>query len=127
MSLDFGFNRQDESVALWFHNHWDFLDMFTEEPLVQLETPNDFYVTRPMVSAVIKKIEAEMVENDQPVPAMPACHTQEFAMLEEAIPWDFHCAEPEDWEAALPHYRVLLYRLLADVRTDGCLICGWDA
>ncbi len=32
MSLDYAFYRQDETETLWFHSHWDFLDMFTAEP-----------------------------------------------------------------------------------------------
>jgi hypothetical protein len=36
-------------------------------------------------------------------------------------------ADPEDWLATLPYYRVLLYQLLEDVRADGCLVCGWNA
>lgn len=46
MGLYYAFHRQDESVALEFRKHGELLDMFTEEPLVQLETVHDFYVTR---------------------------------------------------------------------------------
>lgn len=126
MSLDLGFFRQDESEALYFRNHWDLLDMFAAEPLVfpYPDSPNDFYVTRPLLAAVIAKIEAEMDENNLPI----ILHdSPEFAELENAVPENFTCAEPDDWVGALPHYRVLLYRLLADVRADGCLICGWNA
>ncbi|SEK10283.1 hypothetical protein MAA5396_04841 [Marinovum algicola] len=124
MSLDYAFYRQDEIEVLRFRNHSEFLDMFTAEPLVQLETVHDFYVTRRMVSAIIEKIEREMAQHGLP---MPPNDSEEFAELEYAVPEDFYWSEPEDWVAALPYYRVLLYILLEDVRADGCLVCGWDA
>ena len=38
MGLDYAFYRQDEIEVLRFRNLSEFLDMFTAEPLVQLET-----------------------------------------------------------------------------------------
>ncbi|MBR9765835.1 MAG: hypothetical protein GYB53_20525 [Rhodobacteraceae bacterium] len=123
MSLDYAFYRQDEIEVLRFRNHCEFLEMFTAEPQVQLETEHDFYVRRRMVSAFIEKIEREMAQHGLP---LPPNESEEFAELEYAVPEDFYWSEPEDWVAALPYYRVLLYILLEDVRADGCLVCGWD-
>lgn len=124
MGLYYAFHRQDESVALEYRKHGEFLDMFTEEPLVQLETVHDFYVTRRMVTAVIEKVEREMAQHGL---ALPPHDSEEFADLQYAVPEDFYWSDPEDWLAALPCYRVLLYQLLEDVRADGCLVCGWNA
>lgn len=123
MSLDYAFYRQDEIEVLRFRNNSEFLDTFTAEPLVQLENEHDFYVTRRMVSAIIEKIEREMAQRGLP---LPPNESEEFAELEYAVPEDFYWSEPEDWMAALPYYRVLLYIPFEDVRADGCLVCGGD-
>ncbi|GHF75954.1 hypothetical protein [Seohaeicola zhoushanensis] len=127
MGLDIGFYRQDETEALGFRNHGDLFDMFIAQPHVRVEPYDDFYVTRPMVTAVLEEIEEEMTANGLPPPTLPDRDTIEFADLRSAIPREFFFGEPDDWVAALPFYRVLLAELLDDVRRDGCLICGWSA
>lgn len=124
MSLDFAFFRQDETEVLWFRNHWDFFDMFLGEPKVPVGAGHDFYLTRPMLTAIIEEIETKMAQHGLPLIPNDA---PEFVEFEYAVPAEFCCSEPEDWVAALPFYRVLLYQLLGDVRADGCLICGWSA
>ncbi|GHF76499.1 hypothetical protein [Seohaeicola zhoushanensis] len=127
MGLDIGFYRQDETEALGFRNHGDLFDMIIAQPHVRVEPYDDFYVTRPMVTAVLEEIEEEMTANGLPLPTLPDRDTIEFADLRSAIPREFFFGEPDDWVAALPFYRVLLTELLDDVRRDGCLICGWSA
>jgi len=40
MGLDYGFYRQDETEALRFRNHGEFLEMFTAE--LEYAVPRDF-------------------------------------------------------------------------------------
>ena len=124
VSHDYAFYRQDEIEVLRFRTHSEFFKMFTAEPLVQLENEHDSYVTRRMVTAIIEKIEREMAQHGLP---LPPNESEEFEELEYAVPEDFYWSEPEDWVAALPYYRALLYILLEDVRADGCLVRGWEA
>ncbi|MFD2858148.1 hypothetical protein ACFSZS_30055 [Seohaeicola zhoushanensis] len=68
MGLDIGFYRQDETEALGFRNHGDLFDMIIAQPHVRVEPYDDFYVTRPMVTAVLEEIEEEMTANGLPCP-----------------------------------------------------------
>lgn len=78
MSLDYVFYHHDKTKALQLHNQGKLQDVFTAESLVQLETEQDFYVKRRMVTVIIEKIERDMVEQGLSLPPHDA---EEFADL----------------------------------------------
>lgn len=127
MGLDFGFYRQDETEALGFRNHHDLFDMLCSRPLVQIEPYTDFYVTRPMIEAVLEEIEENMRTNGSSLDALPKPGTDVFSAILNAIPESFYWSEPGNTQAALLIYWILLTDLLEEIRKDGCLICGWSA
>lgn len=127
MGLDYGFYNQNEDALLAFRNHHRLLDLLSAEPHVTVEPYDDFYVTSPMVAALLGKIEAEMKANGQPLKPIDARRPKSRRKFIDGIPTHFCDREPESWIDALPHYRVLLTRLLALVRHEGVLICGWSA
>lgn len=127
MGLDFGFYRQDETEAFGFRNHNDFFDLLCSRPLVRIEPYTDFYVTRPMVSSMLKDIEDEMRAEGLLLCALPEPGTDAFVVQLDAVPMDFFWEEPDNWQAALPIYRIILANLLEEIKSDGCLICGWSA
>jgi hypothetical protein len=119
MSLDFAFYSPDGTETLWFHNHWEFFDTFLGEPKEALDCGHDFYVTAPMVTAILGEVETEMARHGMPLTLR--------GTPEDAVPANFCSAEPEDWVTALPCYRAVLRYLLLVLRANGRLICGWSA
>lgn len=121
-----GFYNQSEEELLSFHNHHDLVQMFGEEPSVRIEPSSDYYVTRPMVWNVLRRIEEDMIVRGQPMPELSEKIPRSFEDFASEVPEGFFDGEPDDWDAALPYYRVILTRLLALVRAEGVLICAWD-
>ena len=126
MRLDYGFYNQNQGALLAFRNHHRLLDLLFAEPHVNIGPYEDFYVTRPMVAAVLEKIEAEMKTLGQPLKPFNARRPTSRRKFTKGIPSHFCDEEPESWTDALPQYRILLTRLLALVRHEGVLICGWS-
>ncbi|WP_340110608.1 hypothetical protein [Pikeienuella sp. HZG-20] len=126
MGLDIGFYTYNEETVLTLRKHHDFLDLFLEKPLVTLEPYSDFYVTPDMVAAVLADVEGQMRCAGMACPVLKEefCETEG---IQQGLPEGFCDEEPEDWEAALPYYRLLLKRLLAAVEDKPNLICGWSA
>lgn len=129
MSLDIGFYKQDRTEVLSLRNHHDLFKMLNARPVVTIEPYSDFYVTRPMLTALLEEIEDEMTASGLLRAALPDPENGRDALeaLCAELPWEFSQFEPEDWTAALPVYRIALTYLLAEVLLDGCLICGWSA
>jgi hypothetical protein len=127
MGLDVGYYNQAGEEVLGFRNHHDLAALFFAEPAVTIEPYADFYVTRPMVESILAKIEAEMERAGLPLEPLAERLPASFEDFREEVPEGFCFEEPADWTSSLPHYRVLLTRLLALVRHEGVLICSWSA
>lgn len=125
MGLDYSFFKQDTTEVLSFRQHIDLFEMLVSEPLVCIEPYSDFYVTRPMITSLIEKIEDEMRDCGLSVPDLPA--SDDLKRLCAAVPMQFFWSDPDDWQSALPTYRLLLTDLLSEVMKEGCLICGCSA
>lgn len=80
-----------------------------------------------IVESILAKIEAEMEREGLPLEPLAERLPASFEDFREEVPEGFCFEEPADWTSSLPHYRVLLTRLLALVRHEGVLICSWSA
>ena len=126
MGLDLGFYKDGEEI-LYFRNHWDLIQLFHPKEEDYHRPSDDFTVSERMFVDALRAVEDQMMSSGIPFPILPARTPRLPKEFEQEVPEYFCHEEPEDWEAALPHYRILLTRLLEMVRREGPLICGWSA
>lgn len=79
-----------------------------------------------MVASILAKIEAEVERAGLPLKPLAERLPRSFNDFLDEVPEEFCFEEPADWTSSLPHYRVLLARLLVLVRHEGVLICSWS-
>jgi hypothetical protein len=127
MGLDIGFYTEDDEQLLGLRNHHGLLRLFLDQPHDTIGGYDDFYVTAEMVGAVLEAVEEEMEDAGMTLPELPQDGAQTSGDLMRDLPEDFCDEEPDEWTAALPHYRVLLAFLLVAAEEERTLICGWSA
>lgn len=128
MGLDLGFYTRDGTGVLEFRGHDGLLDRIlvgtTHDDTI---APfSDFHVTRSMVTSLLAGIEADLRALGAPVPPRADPGEVSRETLCRGVPGGFFDEPPETWRQALPHYHLLLTRLLALVDAEGHVICSWS-
>jgi len=126
MGLDLGFYTGDGTGVLEFRGHDGLLDRILAVTHDRIAPFSDFHVTRPMVTSLLAGIEADLRALGAPV--APRTDPDELSRenLCRGVPEGFCDEPPETWRQALPHYRLLLTRLLDLVDAEGHVICSWS-
>lgn len=128
MGMDIDFLDLRGEDRLYLRNHWQLMDLIFDQPHVRVRPEyDDIYVTPPMLENVLDRIEDEMDANGMPSGAITPQQPQTQEDFLEGLPSGFCSSGPDSWVAALPHYRILVSRLLTLARNQGALICSWSA
>lgn len=127
MGLDIGFYTENEEAILAFRNHHGLLNRLLAQPHDKIEPYSDFHVTDRTIETILEDIEIDMEDLGLPVPHQDIRNAVAPENLCNGVPGDFCDSEPDNWAYALPHYHLLLTRLLAYIRAEGSVICGWSA